>query len=523
MASPYAGLRYWRMLSGSTLRIRNFSGGLNLRDAPQELQPTESPDLWNVTLDERGSVAKRLGHVKYNAAVYDASHPPQNSFYWQTGSSRIWQVDKSLYRDDSTTAFHTFTTAERCGFADFTGKLWFIHPTDGLYQSDGTSGGTSAVASGPKGFTIEPWQTRLLAAGDPAAKTTVYASAIGDGTNWDVVSTPPPAWTNDIREGNDFPIVKLSAASGIDIAGRPGLLVFKRDPASTRGSTHRINDSDNGSYTTIDTDIGAASALSVVSLFGRTIVLSPQGIFWTDGVGSLKPASTQVAPLFDPANFNTAKIDACAAGALGDRCYLSIPTKNSSVNDLALEYHPLEGWIVQGSNAMSCYSSDGETLWGGSPSANGQAYTLLSGGSDDGTAIDSYFQTAWFEPAGGFLCRLRKLTVLGRGVGMTIDTRTDYAAGQGITDPIDITTSSDQWNDGTKWNQPGAKWGPAVFEAYSEPLHSLGTGRAVSFRISETSSSTLSSPSLKGSGTSATVGAWALSGIDLLWVQLGIA
>lgn len=46
--------------------MEGFAGGLNLRDAPTELKPTESPSAWNVTLDERGGVVKRLGYTKWN-------------------------------------------------------------------------------------------------------------------------------------------------------------------------------------------------------------------------------------------------------------------------------------------------------------------------------------------------------------------------------------------------------------------------------------------------------------------------
>ena len=48
--------------------MQGFAGGLNLRDAPTELKPTESPNAWNVTLDERGGVVKRLGYAKWNTS-----------------------------------------------------------------------------------------------------------------------------------------------------------------------------------------------------------------------------------------------------------------------------------------------------------------------------------------------------------------------------------------------------------------------------------------------------------------------
>jgi hypothetical protein len=53
--------------------MQSFEGGLNLRDAPGELAPNESPDMMNVTLDERGGVVKRLGFQRDNSGpIYQA-------------------------------------------------------------------------------------------------------------------------------------------------------------------------------------------------------------------------------------------------------------------------------------------------------------------------------------------------------------------------------------------------------------------------------------------------------------------
>ena len=55
------------------LQFRDFSGGLNIRDAAAQLGQNESPADSNVTLDERGGVSKRLGYAKYNGTAFNAS------------------------------------------------------------------------------------------------------------------------------------------------------------------------------------------------------------------------------------------------------------------------------------------------------------------------------------------------------------------------------------------------------------------------------------------------------------------
>ncbi len=600
--NPLAGMtvsmRLWRMFAPKMLRVRDFSGGLNLRDAAPELAANESPDLWNVTLDERGGVAKRLGYTKYNAVAFSGGLV-QTIFEWNSVGKKITQAGASLYLDDVNTARHTFTTSARVGITEFAGSVWAVHPVDGLYSSaDGitwvaagslgtvtvtiaspavfsltahglaagdsvifqttgalptglTAGTTyyvitagltadafevSATAAGsavntsgsqsgthtaylpvPKGSSLIAWQNRLLSVGNLDHPTRVEASAIGKGNDWRTGTGQ--GWNNEIREKDNTPVLCLGAATGIDIAGRPGLIACKRD------SSYRIYDSNSGAYSTLDPNVGAASSLSVTTLFGRTIILSRYGIYWTDGVSALTKASARVDPIFHPDALAEDQLDLCAAGNYGDRCYFSLPTAGKTANDIALEYHPAEGWIVQGSNAMSCYAVDIATqgLYGGSPSVSGQAYKLLQGGADDGVAIASWFQTKWVEPNDGFFTRFRAARVLGRG-DFEFYCRSNYSSAQGVHRTVSLTRGGFTWNDpAAVWNDPTMIWGPAVYETYSQKLLSLGTGRSCSFRIEETSSISTTAPALDGSGSTITVGAWALGGIDLEHVQLGIS
>jgi len=501
-----------RAFAPKILRIRDFSGGLNLREAPPELAPNESPDLWNVTLDERGGVTKRLGSTKVNGTAFSGGLVKT---LWYSGilGDTVTQAGASLYLGTTNTARKTFTTSDRCGLTDFNGQVWAIHPVDGLFRSsDGIT--WTAVAGGPKGDSIVAWQNRLIA-NDKVNITRINASKIGDGTDW--TTGAGAGWTNEIRENprDGSRVLCLAAASGVDIAGRPGLIACKRD------STYRIYDSNTGAYQTLDPNVGAASGQSVTTLFGRTIILSRSGIYWTNGVDPLVKASARVDPLFTPTTLAQSQLDLCAAGSFQDRVYFSIPRTGQTANDLALEYHPVEGWITAGSQAASCYAvyaNQTQRLYAGSPTATGQVYQHLTGGSDDGAAIASWFQTRWFEPNDGFFTRFRKAQVLGRG-SFTFFTRADYTTGQGLSRMVSIAGGGFVWNTDV-WNT--GVWGPTKYVGYSDKLLSLGTGRSVSFRVEETSSLSTSAPAAFGSSSALEVGAWALAGIDLTHVQLGI-
>jgi hypothetical protein len=309
----------------------------------------------------------------------------------------------------------------------------------------------------------------------------------------------------------------LAAASGVDIAGRPGLIACKRD------STYRLYDSNTGAYQTLDPNVGAASSKSVTTAYGKTIILSRFGVFWTDGVSPLQKASARVDPLFTPAALAESQLDLCAAGSFGGRAYFSMPRFGKTANDLMLEYHPIEGWITANSNAATCYAnfSSSQAFYSGSPTVSGQVFQQFSGGADNAASIASWFQTKWFEPNEGFFTRFRSAKVLGWG-NFDFYRRADYSVAQGAHRSVAITRGGFIWNNAAStWNTPTVTWGPSTFVGYSAPLPSLGTGRSVSFRIEETSTISSIAPSLLGAGVAPEVGGWGLAGIDLSYVLLG--
>lgn len=502
---------YWvrRRIFQRELGLTDFSGGLNLRDAPSELANNETPDCWNVTLNERGGVEKRLGYAKKNVSPYTTSSAPQNEYVWL--GTRITQCGADLFKNDGTMSVKTFSTAARAGFAEFGSSVYAIHPVDGIFAS--TDAATWAhVAGSPAGTCLEPWQNRLLAGGDPSNGPRLYASAIGDATDWTVGTGH--GWYNDIREHDSQPIVAIKSASGIDIAGKPGVIVCKGQ------SSYRVNDSNTGSYQTISTTVGAASAISVVNLFDQTFILSPTGVYHTNGVNALTLASGKLQPLFTPTGVAFDQAALFCAGRKGDRVHFSLPRAGSTANDLHLEYHPAMGWIVAGSDAMSCYATDttnGEKLYGGSPTVHGQVYELGVGGNDDGAAITCRYQTKWIAPEGGIECRFRRLRVFSRG-SFSLYVKRNFDVGQGDQSSVLSQTTGMVWGTGV-WGTD--VWGPGNYEA-SQDFWSLGTGTYVSFVFSETSTMTSTAPQLLDTGTAPTIGAFAVYGLGLQFIPLSL-
>lgn len=500
-----SGLRYFY----GELQFRDFSGGLNIRDAAPELGANESPDLWNVTLDERGAIGKRLGYTKYNSSAFNASLTTAGD-YWATGQNLITQSGTGLFKDNAAVPFKTFTTVDPCAMADFTGKLYIIHPVDGLFSYDGTT--VTAIGAGPKGATLAAWQNKLWASGDPGAKSRVYFCAAGDGTSW------PGTNFVDLREKDTDPVQCLAGAAGVDVSGRPGLLAGKRR------STYRIYDSSTGAFQTLDTGIGCASPQAFTNGFERTVFLGESGVYWTDGVGPMRSASDKLTPLFSPGQINFSKLDLCRAGAKGDRMYFSLPRVGSTMNDLELEYHPLQGWIVANSSAASFYATyrkDDQKLYAGSPTVNGQVYERLKGGSDDGTQITSRWQLRWVEPSSGHPARIGRVRIAGRGA-FTANVLIDYANSTSESFEVDLSGGAFTWDDPSAvWDDPATLWGPVGFQDTQDyPLNTVVT--AISIQFTETSSGVSSGLQILGSGAAPEIGAWGAYGIFMSYRPLGL-
>jgi hypothetical protein len=209
----------------------------------------------NITLDERGGIVKRLGRSKLNTGGA-LPGTPSNVFFWKSAGVTIFQIGTTVYKTSNLfgawSSIATLTTTERMAFTDFNGKLVGVHPTDGVFTYDGTTWTLATAAV--RGTCIASWQNKVWVAGDPRAgnASVVWWSNAGN----------PAVWTtgtdfNALREKDDAPITALGLGQGMDVAGRPGLLVFKEE------SAYRINSSSTGAYTTIDGSAGAAGALAV--------------------------------------------------------------------------------------------------------------------------------------------------------------------------------------------------------------------------------------------------------------------
>lgn len=486
--------------------FENFSGGINTRDHPSALQENEFPDAKNVTVDERGHIVKRLGYVdRFNTTV--GTGIVSNLFYWNTAGKLVSQVGTGVQVDGGSN-IKTFTTADRAGFAEFNGILFMNHPVDGMFYWNGAT--ITYLSSAPKGNAIATWKNRLWS-NDSTSNSRLWFSAIGDPTT----AWPGTNWI-DLKEKDSAPITALGGAAGMDITGRPGLMVFKQD------SSYRVYDSTTGAYTTIDPTIGCGSNIGLISAGGRTYCASTKGIFSTDGVAPMREDSQLITNFFEKTIINQTRPDLYAVGAYQDRLFFSFPYAGQTANSVVIELHPEQHWVMRHTNAASCYASFGQNVTDmvfGS-TTNNRIFNSHKGGSDNGSAIASYMQTNWSEPNDGAKFRIRRLRVTGLGT-FQISTLRDYAtAGSDAALQVAITGADLlNWDAGEDWDEDHV-WGPGSFLGHQD-FWSIGVFRSLALRIDETSSLSSTGPTILGSTTTPDRGAWELSHVIGLAYDLG--
>ena len=503
--------------------LDSFDGGLNIRDAPTEVAPNETPDCMNVTLDERGGVIARLGITNLNAASL-LPQPPQRLYYSTVADALLAYISTDagngkLYKStDSGSTWSavttTFTAGALADIIDFKDRVVLVNTLDGVYSYPSTLAAPTHTAGGTanmdevRGSSITVWQNKLWVTGDiredaTHSKARVWWCNAGNELLWTVASA-----FIDIRDVDTKTCTAIGAGMGMDVTGKPTMLVYKEQ------STYRVNDSTSGSYTTLHSrGAGAAGPLAVASNLGRICSINREGIWVTDGLAVPVRVSDKLQPLFSADGLSLGSGASWSAAPFKDRIVFNIVRAGSSTNDLTLEYHPEIGWTVPHQDMdigpMTVYSKQTSKLIGAA-AASGKVYEMFKTGQDDGANIVSRYQSPWVPVAKGDEARLRYLRCTGRGsVGVqlledfsTLGEAYSLTFDQGFGFVWDV----DQWDVGL--------WGnPAIEGNADQPLDQVCKYVSLGFAAS-------TSPPLLGDGSSPEVGAWALYGARFDHIQL---
>jgi hypothetical protein len=326
---------------GRPFPFSGFDAGVDLRDSAGETSMKFARDALNVTSRRAGIVETRPGCQQFNVAapntgnfnIYGAIIKDQPLLIGSqhSGTTAITTMLKAYTPGGTQVATQTLGTnglaPQRAEWitAPYIGAqgpcYGLVQVQDNLGQIGilpryftATAFGTWTATSGtlPLGTMMLYHGNRVIIAGNPASPSTLYASDVGNPTDWD--TTDNGSWAVDLDPADGEPI------TGIGTIGQD-LLVFKRD------KIFLVYGLDSGGENRrVVSNIGCVSHRSIVESPYGTFFLGPDGVYLTDGTQGAarqrprRPAAEQdIVVGWRP----------YAAGAwFNDRYYLSVELYN---------------------------------------------------------------------------------------------------------------------------------------------------------------------------------------------------
>jgi hypothetical protein len=516
---PPSGRR--RLIFGFT----DFTGGVNLASWPSEIPGNQFPASINLTTDGTlgSGLVSRFGS-KDTSAVTGSSGQAYIIGWSRALNIALVQRGTNLSKVNLTTlavtSIGTFTTSALAQAVEFGLEMVYCHPADGVFTYDGTTATNRSTTV--KGSCLASWQNIVWVGGDTATNTRIWKSNIGDAHTWTTATD-----FIDIRDVNTDQVTAIHVGQGMDIQGRPGLMVAKGS------SLYRINTPSTGAFSAISPSVGTPSAFGMTSL-GQYLYVHggagspggsfPAGIWRTDGISTPQLVSGAIQPLFARGSLTNAWVV-----ALRGRLFCSVPDPAGGSGFIG-EYDPLgQAWFLHKlpkglvapaavpglSGLLGTYSSTtGRLGVFFDNGAAGSTYLVGTDGNDDGdsvhNAIVSTLQTRWVEPFTGRRVKTQRANVRARGAAISFGQRADYSVTQVADRTLALPFSSSTVKDTTTM----------------VPLGSYGPARAVSYDLTA-STSTLGSAqaydNALGSGSTAvSVGAWAIEEILVDFTILGL-
>jgi hypothetical protein len=414
-----------------------FNGGLNLRDAPDEITPIEVSQILNMVYNERGAVSSRNGCTTegsvgssgdrilsmYRFDQHDAG--PQLIVHTSAGHVK-YSGDLVNYTDIWT----GMSTTEPFSYEIFNGKIYMTNGVDDYRWWDGVTPGT--VPTAPKGKFIRLWQDTMYVAGVPGELTKLYQSAAGDAETY-----PISNFTHLHKDDGD-PITGL---------GNDGyfLVVFKR------GRGFIIYNAANLFSRLIDYEKGCESHFSIINHENSLYYLSKFGIVLWNNQSPGQIVSDRLDPLFQSNILNFSVLDKSYAYRTEHRVGWALPETGQSTPSFQVEFYP---HLPEAPSTIHRIPAQAFALWRsgtvehllGAKTTGNKVLRLFNGPTDDGEAFPSFFRTGWTDwDWPNSRKYLRYLRILAKGK-FSINFLRDYQDAIIKTRQVSLESDVDLWD-----------------------------------------------------------------------------
>lgn len=451
-----------------------FSGGLNLRDSYEVMQPSQAYDLLNVTFDTRGGVRSRDGYEQFAPQIgtLGADRYDSLSAFYKTDGTKHLVCGAS----DNLEVFTTSGSAASGGassaptasphfFARFGGPtktaIYAANGTDKLRYWDGSSWTSSSGSYAGKFVTVTPWDNRLLSARQTGTTggnnpSTVRFSNPSDPDTWGADN-----WI-DLTPGDGEGIMGMCSFDNY-------VFVFKQSRFFViYGTSIAADGTPELSYRSVDAGRGLVAAQALCVGPEGVYFMAEDGIYRTNG-GYPQKISGNIDPLFygdipvlyGGQQINFGAIDKVRLAYHNDQVFVSVPTGSSSTNNRILVYDPPgQWWTVWDipADALTTFKvgSRPSLVFGYSTGDNVIGRLVEGRATDNSSAIQSHIKTAFMDFGDTNHKTIRESKVWGVGqvrFSLTDDFGTpskQNAVNFGAV-PLwaDGTDADDDWGDGT--------------------------------------------------------------------------
>ena len=454
----------------------SMSGGLNLRDSPDQLQPDQAYDLMNVVFTARGGVQSRPGYADWKTSITNRVDSTGAYFY---SAGNAWQIAvgngarlETLSNTGAAVGSAVTPTAYPHYFARFGGAadsyLFASNGTDQVRRWSGaasawqTSGGAftwslSNSAPNPTGkfLAVTPWDNRLVNAR--------YSGTIGGQNQSSVAfSDPylPTTWDGfnwvDLVPGDGEPIM------GMAVYG-DNLMVFKRTKYFVfYGTSISSTGTAEFAYRAVEAGVGLAGEGLCCTANDGVYFVSNKGVYRTDG-GAPELISDVIDPLFSGqtsvlytgTGINFSSISAARITEHNKQIFLSVPTGTSSTNDTTLVFDPRYNWWSRWnlpastllSVDVSGTSSGPSLLFGLSTGSKNIEKVSVALSADAGAGITSWLKLGYTDFGVAVNKTVRESQLWGAGT-LRFGLAKDFASSVNAT-TMELGRVSDVWADGS--------------------------------------------------------------------------
>lgn len=363
----------------------NFEG-LNTLVNEEILKSDYSPDAKNV-ITEGGILKTRNGYSALNGTEISA-HPiiGLGGYYSNSDSTKklVAACNTALYAwNTSTEQFDSIATGLTANDWDFESWSGYLIMANGAEMRKYNGSSVTTLSNAPVGKYVKQHQERLLVGNQTGNKSRISWSELG----------APEGWSGDTGD------LDVQTNDGDEIKGlhpfEKETLVFKEY------SLHFFWGSGPDYYQFMKIGFpGTVSDRTIKTVLAKPYWLARDGVYAFNGSIPYCVSDT-IDPYFIK-GINQDYIHKAAAIEWKRRYWLAIPFGDSEINNALLIYDPrYDKWFFFENIYASCFvkykMGNEEYLYFGNSDDSGIVYHGDTGTTDNGTAIDAYWETPWLN------------------------------------------------------------------------------------------------------------------------------